>query len=131
MEAKDLLEKVVYDLKKSIVGKVIAVHEPGQYISPANKKPVLDTVLELDTGDSFIANEEALKRWTVLAPAEVAFYTTVNQGVTMMVKTLCGEAVRQQITAKLTFLMLGRTLQVQGGVLLKPEGDEPDGWGEG
>ena len=130
MEAKELLNRVVFDLRRGLVGRVKAVHEPGHFISPVNQKPVLETVLELETGDSVVAKPAWLETAKTLQPHEEVFYNDVQSAVQQVVKALCGAAVACRLPPKLTFLLVGRAFQVQGGILLKPEAGEPEGWDE-
>lgn len=42
----------------TVVGQLLRVHGPGEFISPANQRPVMSAVLELEGGHSFTFDAE-------------------------------------------------------------------------
>ena len=131
MEARDLVGKVIFDLRKHIVGRVVKIHEPGEFISPVNKEPVRERVAELNTGDTLVASDEKVAQWGILDAQHENFFNDISNALGQLTKAMCEAAVALKIPPKLTFLMIGRAMQVQGGMLLKPEAGEGEGWDEG
>lgn len=113
--------RVVYDIQRGIIGKVRATYPPGEFISAENGKPVLAPVVELETGDTLVATAGVIEHWATLDPQHEPFYRDVVTAMQQVTKALCGAAAAHHIPAPLTFLMVGRAFQVQGGVLLKPD----------
>jgi hypothetical protein len=132
MKAEELIGKVVVDVKRFVAGRVDKVHAPGEFISSVNKKPVLAPVIEMSTGETFVAPDESLAQWQVLDPIQTAFFNDINNAIAQATTAICKAAVAMKIPPKIAFLLLGRAYQVQGGILLKPEpGEEGEGEGWG
>jgi hypothetical protein len=130
MKPEDLTQgAVIYGLKKGFVGKVARLYEAGEFVSPANKKPVQAPVVTLETGDSLIADEESIKDWEVLDAKGAQFFKDCNQATTEITKAICGAARGLGISPALCFLILGRAFMLQGGALLKPQTSEEEGKG--
>jgi hypothetical protein len=119
---------IVCDVARGVVGKIDKTHEAGTYISPVNKKPVLAPVIELDTGESFVAEARNLDAFQVVQGPAEQFYRDVQTAIGEVTKGICAGAARMKLPPKVAFLILGRAFQIQGGILLKPEDGEPEGW---
>jgi hypothetical protein len=120
--------QIVCDVRRNVAGMIKAIHEPGTYISPVNRKPVLARVVEFDTGETFVADAAAIEHFELIEGPAEQFYRDVQTAVTTMTKAICGGAAKLKIPPKTAFLILGRAFQVQGGILIRPEEGEPDGW---
>ena len=123
--------KIVYSIAgvegRPFIGKVKKTYPAGECISPANKKPIMAPVVELETGDILIADAKHVEGWNVLEPAHERFYQDAHGAVVQVVKALAGVAATLKMPPQVAFLIIGRLFQVQGGILLAPS---PEGEGE-
>ena len=122
--------RVVLDEQRQVIGRIKEVHLPGQYVSPANKKPVMAMVMEMESGESFVAEGAHLDRFKTLDGAAEQFFVDVQTMVAMSTKAMCAAAKNLGIEPKTCFLILGRCDQVQAGLMLKPDPaeDAKEGW---
>jgi len=129
MKPEELVGKVVYDVARNVIGRVAKAHEKSAYVSPANGLSVDAPVIEFEGGESFIATPDALAAWTVIdEPKAEAFYRDVSKAMQVLTKAMCAAAASSGLSPQLTFLIVGRLLQVQGGALLKLSTHEKESW---
>ena len=122
----DLSGKIVLDLSRQFAGRVKALHAPSEYISPINRLPVDCPVLELETGESFVLKSREHFATLVVVEDEraVAYYEETWKMVQEATRLACGIAARIGIAPRVAFLMVGKALQAQGGILLRKQQEE-------
>jgi hypothetical protein len=95
--AEDLAndKALVLHLVAGRIGRVLRLWAPGVFISPENNEAVTAPVLQLDSGDYFLADALAEHSFHRMTPAEeglVEAFTSILKGVTMV--TAQGAAAR-------------------------------------
>jgi hypothetical protein len=130
-EKSDLVGKIVLDLSRQFAGRVRALHAPNEYVSPINRQPVDCPVLELETGESFVLKSREHFATLVVVEDErvVEYYADVWKLVQETTRLSCGVAAKIGIAPQVAFLMVGKALQAQGGILLRRQQEEAHGGG--
>lgn len=130
-EKSDLNGKIVVDLARQFAGRVKTIHAPCQYVSPINGVKVECPVLEMETGESFVlSSAEHFANLVVIEDDwAVQYYEDVWTMVREVTKAVCGVAAKMGLTPQVAFLMVGKALQAQGGMLLKRQEEEAHGGG--
>jgi hypothetical protein len=134
MAAEHLIGKVLLDKRRFVAGRVKAVHPPGAFVSQYNRKPVESSVIEMESGETFVVKDEAdaLGGWTVLEDVAEQFFKDSQTAINAITQAILGAAKGAGIERNTAFLVLGRLFQVQGGILVLPvQAETPNEWSEG
>lgn len=101
---------VVYDRVTGRWGAVKKLHAPGEYVSPVNELPVDAPVLELDTGDSFIANAGEEGRFVELDNDEHDFLVHTARTLSQAVLSISARAAAK-LPRELALRMMANELR--------------------
>jgi hypothetical protein len=99
---------VVLHLETGTVGRMAKLHEPGEYTSPGNGKPVDSRVVELEDGNSFVVKEGV---FVPLAGREVEVWEMLSSVVTDSLKVAARMAAARQVDVEVFSVIAGSILR--------------------
>ncbi len=98
-----------------VVGRIVALRAPGEYVSPANGRPVDAEVLVMESGHSYVAQLEG--DFVPLTDAEAAFYERTADTLSMVVRGMVHGARRTCASPRTAAVLLAAALRAQAAAL--------------
>jgi hypothetical protein len=99
---------VVLHLETGTVGRMARLHEPGEYTSPGNGKPVDARVVELEDGNSFVVKDGV---FVPLAGREIEVWEMLSSVVTDSLKVAARTAAARQVDVEVFSVIAGSILR--------------------
>lgn len=98
----------------STVCRAKKLYEPGEFISPQNKLPVKDWVLETEEGHSFVARE---RNFVPLTEQEVLFYAKAQRMIAQACAAVVSNSLKDNIPLPAMSVLIIAALTKQTHVL--------------
>jgi hypothetical protein len=104
------------------ISQIEAFHEKGKFISKVNNMPVQAPVMELASGDAFIAAQD---NFVELTENEAGFYNFAQRAVNDVLADLVKKCAVAKIPAQTSIVLIASVLRTQIASLHKQEEQAP------
>ena len=113
-----------------VYGKIANVYEPGKYVSPHNKKPVEDVVVEFagptDTHHAFVGKKDA---FVVITKNDLDFAKTANDLGLKLVGAVGAVGKKMKVEAEIATLLVASIFRAISIALVAPTDNPNDAYG--